>query len=161
MCHEKWLNLPYSWVMTIYPEGHRLTYFIGRDSGNMELEFKEFENQTDDSLMSEAEKVKLEVLQTSEKSSFCLHFHVFVLYFINVFVFMHLCFTDNIATCIVSVCISETFALIMSLHSPHTHTPSNLLLATFSFQWNLWKLQIMTSSVGLQSQQITIFPETY
>ena len=43
---------------------HRLTCFIGRDSGNMELEFKEFENQTDDSLMSEAEKVKLEVLQT-------------------------------------------------------------------------------------------------
>ena len=40
-------------------------HFIGRDSGNMELEFKEFENQTDDSLMSEAEKVKLEVLQTS------------------------------------------------------------------------------------------------
>jgi len=31
----------------------------------MELEFKEFENQTDDSLMSEAEKVKLEVLQSS------------------------------------------------------------------------------------------------
>ena len=27
------------------------------------MEFKEFENQTDDSLMSEAEKVKLEVLK--------------------------------------------------------------------------------------------------
>ena len=30
------------------------------------MEFKEFENQTDDSLMSEAEKVKLEVLKISE-----------------------------------------------------------------------------------------------
>ena len=29
------------------------------------MEFKEFENQTDDSLMSEAEKVKLEVLKIS------------------------------------------------------------------------------------------------
>ena len=69
MCQEKSLNFPYPWPSTRLG-GHRLTYFIGRDSGNMELEFKEFENQTDDSLMSEAEKVKLEVLQTSSKSSY-------------------------------------------------------------------------------------------
>ena len=34
------------------------------------MEFKEFENQTDDSLMSEAEKVKLEVLKITFKSSY-------------------------------------------------------------------------------------------
>ena len=77
--------------------------------------------------------------KTTEESFLCLHFHVFLFYCkTNLFI---------ITTCIVCVCISETFALIMSL------SPSplpNLLLATFSFQWNLWNLQIMTSSASLR-----------
>ena len=51
------LFLNYNSKLNIFLLSH-----VGRNSGDMEDEFKEFENQTDDSLMSEAEKVKLEVL---------------------------------------------------------------------------------------------------